>query len=92
MTYHNSGHHRDVATPNDLTSAKEGDIFYWFALRSQIGGYFKTWRLEAQRLQSQEKSLLLNPMILFTSLTVISLLVANSNFGIGVNVAVMLFC
>ena len=39
MTYHNSGHHRDVATPNDLTSAKEGDIFYWFALRSQIGGY-----------------------------------------------------
>ena len=22
MTYHNSGHHRDVASPNDLTSAK----------------------------------------------------------------------
>ena len=28
ITYHNSGHHRDVATPNDLTSAKEGDNFY----------------------------------------------------------------
>ena len=42
VTYHNSGHHRDVATPNDLTSAKKGDIFYLFAIRSQIGGYFKT--------------------------------------------------
>jgi alkane 1-monooxygenase len=42
IPYHNGGHHRDVATPNDLTSAKEGDIFYLFALKSQIGGYFKT--------------------------------------------------
>jgi alkane 1-monooxygenase len=75
MTYHNSGHHRDVATPNDLTSAKEGDIFYWFALKSQIGGYFKTWRLESQRLKSQGKTLLFNPMIFFTGLS-ISLFVA----------------
>ncbi|MEJ6589603.1 MAG: hypothetical protein QNL43_07345 [Crocinitomicaceae bacterium] len=35
MTYQNSGHHRDVATPNDLTSAKQGDIFYLFALESE---------------------------------------------------------
>ena len=26
MTYHNSGHHRDVATPNDLTTAKKGKV------------------------------------------------------------------
>ena len=64
----NSGHHRDVGTPNDLTSAKKGDVFYWFALKSQIGGYFKTWRLEAEKLKAQGKSVLLNPMILYTLL------------------------
>ena len=89
MTYHNSGHHRDVATPNDLTSAKEGDIFYWFALKSQIGGYFKTWRLESQRLKSQGKSLLFNPMIFFTGLS-ISLFVV-INFFYGLNVTVIYF-
>tara|TARA_B100001287_G_C22663718_1_gene521777 strand:+ start:518 stop:1555 length:1038 start_codon:yes stop_codon:yes gene_type:complete len=68
MTYHNSGHHRDVATPNDLTSAKKGDIFYLFAIRSQIGGYFKTWRLEAEKLKVQQKHQWLNPMILYTLL------------------------
>ena len=68
MTYHNSGHHRDVGTPNDLTSAKKGDVFYWFALKSQIGGYFKTWKLEAEKLTAQGKSLMLNPMILYTIL------------------------
>ena len=66
MTYHNSGHHRDVGTPNDLTSARKGDIYYVFAVRSQIGGYFKTWRLEAEKLKAQGKSLYLNPMIAYT--------------------------
>ena len=86
MTYHNSGHHRDVATPNDLTSAKEGDIFYWFALKSQIGGYFKTWRLESQRLKSQGKSLLFNPMIFFTGLSISLFIVINFFFGLNVTV------
>ena len=68
MTYHNSGHHRDVGTPNDLTSAKKGDVFYWFILKSQIGGYFKTWKLEADKLKVKGKRLVLNPMILYTIL------------------------
>jgi len=68
MTYHNSGHHRDVATPNDLTTAKKGDIFYVFAFKSQIGGYFKTWRLESEKLKIKGKNQLLNPMIIHTIL------------------------
>ena len=61
MTYHNSGHHRDVATPNDLTTAKKGQSFYTFAIQSQIGGYFKTWKLEKEKLTRKGKSSLLNP-------------------------------
>ena len=66
MTYHNSGHHKDVATPNDLTTAKKGQSFYVFAVRSQIGGYFKTWRLESEKLKIKGKNQLFNPMIINT--------------------------
>ena len=68
IPYHNGGHHRDVATPDDLSSAKEGDVFYFFAIRSQIGGYFKTWELEKRRLKVQGKNTIYNPMIIFTLL------------------------
>ena len=84
IPYHNGGHHRDVATPDDLSSAKEGDIFYFFALRSQIGGYFKTWKLEFQRLKASGKSVLLNPMIIYTTLPLILFLLIFNIYGIKV--------
>ncbi|MEL7220997.1 MAG: alkane 1-monooxygenase [Bacteroidota bacterium] len=68
MPYHNGGHHKDIGTPADLTSAEKGDNFYFFALRSQIGGYFKTWRLEDKRLRAQGKNPYLNPMLIYTLL------------------------
>jgi alkane 1-monooxygenase len=71
VPYHNGGHHRDIGTPNDLTSAEKGDNFYLFALRSQIGGYFKTWKLEAERLKATGKNPYWNPMILYTLLPLI---------------------
>ncbi len=84
IPYHNGGHHRDIGTPADFTSAKEGDIFYFFALRSQIGGYFKTWKLEAQRLKGKGKNQLLNPMIIYTLLPVLFLFGIYSFFGLNV--------
>jgi alkane 1-monooxygenase len=84
IPYHNGGHHRDIGTPKDLTSAKEGDIFYFFAIRSQIGGYFKTWKLEAQRLKGQGKNSLLNPMILYTLIPLLFLFGIFSFFGFKV--------
>lgn len=84
IPYHNGGHHRDIGTPEDLTSAKEGDIFYFFALRSQIGGYFKTWKLEANRLKKEGKSVLLNPMVIYTILPILFLLGIFIFFGLKV--------
>ncbi len=86
MTYHNSGHHKDLGTPADLTSAKKGDNFYWFALRSQIGGYFKTWKLEANKLSKQGKNPNLNPMIIYTLLPVMLFLGIYYFFGFYVMV------
>jgi alkane 1-monooxygenase len=82
MTYHNAGHHRDVATPNDLTSASKGDNFYIFALRSQIGGYFKTWKLESHLLKVRGKSTLANPMIVYTLLPILLFFGIYSLFGL----------
>jgi alkane 1-monooxygenase len=73
MPYHNGGHHKDVGTPEDFTSAKRGDNYYLFAIRSQIGGYFKTWNLESKRLKSQGKNPYFNPMIWYTFLPLVML-------------------
>ncbi|MCB0549724.1 MAG: alkane 1-monooxygenase [Phaeodactylibacter sp.] len=82
VPYHNGGHHKDVATPADLTSARKGDNYYLFALRSQIGGYFKTWGLEAKRLRAQGKNPAWNPMILYTLLPILLLLGIYYFFGV----------
>ena len=71
VPYHNGAHHKDIGTPKDLSSAKEGDNFYLFALRSQIGGYFKTWKLESHIAKSKGRNLLLNPMIIYTLLPIL---------------------
>jgi|TARA_B110000879_G_scaffold75420_1_gene105176 alkane 1-monooxygenase len=71
MPYHNGGHHKDVGTPEDFTSAKQGDNFYFFALRSQIGGYFKTWKLESKKLKAMGKNPKWNPMIIYTILPIL---------------------
>lgn len=84
IPYHNGGHHRDVATPNDFSSAKEGDIFYFFALKSQIGGYFKTWKLEFLRLKAAGKNILLNPMIIYTALPIILFSIIYNLYGFEV--------
>ncbi|MGC6422898.1 MAG: alkane 1-monooxygenase [Flavobacteriaceae bacterium] len=84
IPYHNGGHHRDVGTPNDLSSAKEGDIFYFFALRSQIGGYFKAWRFEHERLTRANKNVFFNPMIFYSFLTIALFLTINYFYGFSV--------
>jgi alkane 1-monooxygenase len=47
---HSSGHHRNVATPEDSATARKGEIFFSFTLRSAIGGHVNTWNREMQRL------------------------------------------
>jgi len=53
---HNRGHHRHVSTPEDPASAKMGENIYQFACREMPGAALRAWRLEANRLQRQNKS------------------------------------
>lgn len=54
---HNLGHHTRVATPEDPSSARVGENFYSFWLRSVGGSYRSAWQLELQRLRHKGYSL-----------------------------------
>jgi len=47
---HNRGHHRDVATPEDVASARMGESIYRFALREMPGALARAWAIETARL------------------------------------------
>ena len=50
---HNSGHHRNVATPEDSATARVGEDFYSFTVRSVVGGHINTWSREVNRIQTK---------------------------------------
>ena len=47
---HNSGHHRNIATPEDPATSKQGENFYAFAVRSCVQGHIDTWNREVLRV------------------------------------------
>lgn len=56
IPYHNSGHHFNVATPNDPATARKSEWLYIFWFRSQIGSYFQAWQIENRRLKKKKQS------------------------------------
>lgn len=48
---HNLGHHVQVATPEDSSSARMGESVYRFARREIPGAMLRGWRLEVERLR-----------------------------------------
>jgi|SRR5882672_2271254 len=48
---HNRGHHVRVATPDDPASARFGETFYSFYVRTLTGSWLNAWKLEAERLR-----------------------------------------
>lgn len=52
---HNLGHHRNVSTPGDPSSARMGESIYKFALREMPGAVVEAWSLEKDRLERRGK-------------------------------------
>lgn len=52
---HNNGHHRDVATPEDVASSRMGESIYRFALREAPGALKRGLACEKVRLSKQGK-------------------------------------
>lgn len=51
---HNLGHHVHVATPNDPATARRGESFYRFWLRTVRDSYRSAWHIERQRLNKKK--------------------------------------
>jgi len=71
---HNRGHHKDVATPDDPTSARLGENLYAFAVREVPGGCRRAWTSEAERLRRRGQRVwslhneVLQPLLITASL------------------------
>lgn len=81
---HNRGHHVYVATPDDPATARKGENFYSFWVRSVFGGYIHAWKLETTRLKQKGISWfsVTNDMIWFMLLPIIFCGLITLVFGI----------
>jgi alkane 1-monooxygenase len=67
FTEHNKGHHKRVATPEDPSSARYGEMIYIFYLRTIIFSYISAWHIANAEMRNKNKPVLSlqNEMIQF---------------------------
>ena len=67
---HNLGHHKNVSTPEDPSSARYNEALYPFWIRTITGTYRSAWHLEGERLKRKKKAFwsMSNQMLWFTAL------------------------
>jgi len=68
LPYHNEGHHREVATPDDAATAKKNQWLYSFWISSHFKSYAKAWAIENNRMRRKGQSIfsLNNKMIVYS--------------------------
>ena len=69
---HNRGHHKNVSTEEDPSSARKGESLYAFWIRSVWFSYLSAWALENHRLKKKGVSIfsLQNEMLVFQLLQI----------------------
>ncbi|MEQ8926319.1 MAG: alkane 1-monooxygenase [Fulvivirga sp.] len=86
LPYHNGGHHRNVATPNDSATAKKNELLFTFWITSHFGSYIEAWNLENRRMRKLNKSVLSlkNRMVGYSIANIILLVTIYFIFGLNV--------
>lgn len=89
LPYHNAGHHRNVATPNDSATASKNQLLFTFWITSHFGSYMEAWKLESNRMKKQGKPILSlsNRMVGYTIANIILLFTIYYFFGVVVLLA-----
>jgi alkane 1-monooxygenase len=84
LPYHNSGHHYNVATPNDPATARKGEIVFTFWFRSQIGSYIQAWKIETNSLKKKKINFFSfsNRMLIYSILQISLLIIIYLAFNI----------
>ena len=67
FTEHNKGHHKKVATPEDPSSARYGEMIYLFYFRTIIFSYVSAWHIANAEMRKKGKPVFFfqNEMVLF---------------------------
>src|SRR5947209_5766982 len=80
---HNRGHHKRVATPEDPSSARYGEMVYAFYARTIIFSYLSAWEIAAKEMHKKGYKLLSvhNEMLLFQFLQAAFLVLIGFLFG-----------
>ena len=86
---HNRGHHKNVATIEDPSTARKGETVYAFWLRAIINEYLSAWRLEKKKRKSlnQYNLGLKNEMIQFQLIQLTFVFIIFKFFGAFVSIA-----
>lgn len=79
---HNRGHHKNVGTWNDPSTARLNEPIYTFWFRAIITGFQSAWHIEAKRLKG--KSFLQNQMFHYTLIQLGLLLLVLAILGLEV--------
>ncbi|KPM32260.1 alkane 1-monooxygenase [Croceitalea dokdonensis DOKDO 023] len=89
LPYHNAGHHRNVATPEDSATARKNELLFVYWFRSHFGSYIEAWRLENQRLRASSRHWfsLQNRMVVYSIANIALLVLIYSLFGTKVLIA-----
>ena len=85
---HNKGHHKNVATPEDPSSARYNEPVYFFYFRTIIFSYLSAWKIANAACHKKGKPAynLSNEMIQAHVLQITLLLIIWYNFGILITV------
>lgn len=89
---HNHGHHLDVSTPKDPSTAKYNQNLYAFWFQTVFGTYIKAWQIQKKLNQSDNRSFfsLKNDMFWFTLIQISYLILLFFFFGsVGLFVALL---
>lgn len=92
LPYHNEGHHREVATPEDPATAGRNQLLFHFWVDSHFRSYAKAWKIENRRMRKQGNSAfsLDNRMVVYSMANVMLLALIYSFFGVKVLLAFVL--
>ena len=52
---HNKGHHKNVATKEDPSSARKNEVLYIFLIRSIIYGYISAWKIANSEMRKKQR-------------------------------------
>ncbi len=89
LPYHNAGHHRNVATPEDAATAAKNELLFTFWFTSHFGSYIDAWKIENDRMKRVGKPIwtLSNRMVAYSLANILLIFAIYSFFGMTVLIA-----